>query len=171
MYRVVAYFKDRVISKDFVDLYDAIDYKDNADAHYPIKTTLQKGIKPMRTWVYNSWNSVMNMDHNPLKNIPDLQTRHLIMQVLAWMWCITFAMIVGSWTVFGVSAIAHVFLLGAIAVTVGTFEMAKKNGTHFVFRKGYHSYGRGRGYTIYRDEKGIAHKVPLDPKDPGGEHE
>ena len=54
---------------------------------------------------------------------------------------------------------------------VGTFEMAKKNGTHFVFRKGYHSYGRGRGYTIYRDEKGIAHKVPLDPKDPGGEHE
>jgi hypothetical protein len=49
--------------------------------------------------------------------------------------------------------------------------MAKKNGSHFVFRKGYHSYGRGRGYTIYRDEKGIAHKVPLDPKDPGGEHE
>ena len=28
--------------------------------------------------------------------------------------------------VFGVSAIAHVFLLGAIAITVGTFEVAKQ---------------------------------------------
>ena len=25
--------------------------------------------------------------------------------------------------------------------------------------------------TIYRDEKGTAHKVPLDKGDPGGEHE
>ena len=31
--------------------------------------------------------------------------------------------------------------------------------------------GRGRTYTIWRDEKGNAHKVQLDPNDPGGEHE
>ena len=87
------------------------------------------------------------------------------MQVLAWMWCITFAMIVGSWTVFGVSAPAHVFLLGATAVTVGTFETAKRKSTAFLnFRSGYTSYGRGRTYTIYRDKNGNAVKVPLDPK-------
>jgi hypothetical protein len=36
---------------------------------------------------------------------------------------------------------------------------------------GYSSYGRGRTYTIWRDEKGNAKKVPLDANDPGGEHE
>jgi len=171
MYKVTAYFKDGKISRMFADIYDAIDYKDSADAHYPIKTTLDKGVFSMREWVYDSWNSVMDLDHNPLKNIPSLQVRHLVMQVLAWMWCITFANLVGSYVVFGFSAIAHVILLGAIVLTVGTFETAKRKPQVFEFRKGYHSYGRGRGFTIFRDDKGIAHKVPLDKGDPGGEHE
>ena len=171
MYKVTAYFRDHKVTEMFHDVYDAIDFRDTVDAHYPKSVTFEK-VKSMREFVYNSWNGVMNMDKNPLRHIPDLQTRHLVMQVLAWMWCITFAMIVGSWTVFGVSAIAHVFLLGAIAVTVGTFETAKRKPTAFLnFRSGYTSYGRGRTYTIYRDKKGNAVKVPLDPNDPGGEHE
>jgi hypothetical protein len=170
MYRVTAYFRDHKVSQMFHSVYDAIDFRDTVDAHYPKKVTFEK-VKSMREFVYNSWNGVMNLDQNPLKNIPDLQTRHLIMQVLAWMWCITFAMLVGSWTVFGVSAIAHVVLLGAIAVTVGTFEVAKRKPKVFNFNSGYSSYGRGRTYTIWRDEKGNAKKVPLDPNDPGGEHE
>ena len=32
----------------------------------------------MRQFVVDSWDSVMNMDRNPLKNIPDIQTRHLM---------------------------------------------------------------------------------------------
>ena len=125
----------------------------------------------MRKLIYDGWNGVMNYKMNPLKNIPDLQVRHMVMQILAWMWCITFAMMIGSWTVFGVSAIAHVFLIGAIVVTVGTFETAKRMPSAFEWRKGYHSHGRGRTYTIYRDKKGNAHKVELPPGDPGGEHE
>ena len=54
---------------------------------------------------------------------------------------------------------------------VATFETAKKKPTAFNFMNGYSSYGGGRTYTIWRDEKGTAHKVPLDPNDPGGEHE
>ena len=53
----------------------------------------------------------------------------MVLQVLAWMWCIVFSFYVGSFRVFGVSAIPHVFLLRAIAVTVGTFEIAK-NKSH-----------------------------------------
>jgi hypothetical protein len=170
VYKVTAYFKDLVVSEKFHNLYDAIDFRDSADAHYPKRVTFEE-IKSMKEFVYNSWNGVMNVKHNPLRNIPDLQTQHLIMQVLAWMWCIAFAIIVGSWTVFGISAIAHVVLLGAIAVTVGTFETAKRKPTVFNFASGYTSYGRGRTYTIYRDKDGNAHKVPLDPNDPGGEHE
>ena len=37
----------------------------------------------MRKFIYDSWNGVMNYDKNPLKNIPDLNTRHMVMQVLA----------------------------------------------------------------------------------------
>ena len=85
----------------------------------------------MRTFIVNSWNAVMSLDYNPLKNIPDTSTRHLIMQVLAWMWCIVFGFIVGSWTLFGVSAIIHLVLLAAIAITVGTFETARRNPQYF----------------------------------------
>ena len=125
----------------------------------------------MREYIYDCWNSVMDDKRNPLSNIPDFSTRHMIMQVLAWVWCIVFAMMVGSWTVFGVSAVGHVLLLGAIAITVGTFETAKRKPETFNFMNGYRSHGRARTYTIWRDEKGNARKVPLDPNDPGGEHE
>ena len=57
-------------------------------------------------------------------------------------------------------------------VTVGTFETAKRRPEKLInFASGYTSYGRGRTYTIWRDKKGNAHKVPMDPNDPGGEHE
>ena len=59
----------------------------------------------MRELVYDSWNGVMNMNVNPLRHIPDTNTRHMVLQVLAWMWCMVFSFYVGSIWVFGVSAI------------------------------------------------------------------
>ena len=120
----------------------------------------------MREFVYNSWNAVMDHEKNPLSAIPDFGTRHMIMQVLAWMWCITFAMLVGSWTVFGISAIGHVILLGAVVVTVATFETAKRNPSSFKLRPGYHSLSRSRQHMWINGQR-----VMLDPNDPGGEHE
>ena len=126
----------------------------------------------MREWVYTCWVSVMDSGRNPLRHIPDLHARHMIMQILAWIWCMVFSFYVGSYFIFGISAVAHVALLGAIAITVASFEQAKRGNNIFQWRKdGYHSHGRGRIYTIYRDKNGNAHKVPLDPTDPGGEHE
>ena len=167
MYRVTAYFRNHKVVEKFHDLYDAIDFKDSADANYPKKVTFEKVID-MREWVYDCWNSVMDLDHNPLSKIPDFSTRHMIMQVLAWMWCTVFGIIVGSMYMGVFSMLLHTLLLGAIAVTVATFETAKKKPTAFNFVKGYHSHGRSRGFTIWRDEKGNAKKVPLDPNDPGG---
>ena len=170
MYKVTAYFRDHKVVQKFYDLYDAIDFRDSVDAHYPLKVTFEKVID-MREFIYDSWNGVMNMDRNPLRHIPDLSTRHMVLQILAWMWCIVFSFLVGSYWVFGVSTIAHVFLLGAIAVTVGTFETAKRRPHAFDTLSGFRSHGRARTYTIWRDDKGNAKKVPLDPNDPGGEHE
>ena len=122
-------------------------------------------------YIYDTWESIMNHDRNPLKNIPDTNTRHMIMQVLAWMWCIAFSSYFSSMWIFGITAIAHIIILAAIAVTVATFETAKKKPHAFNFMNGYNSHGRARTYTIWRDAKGNAKKVPLDPNDPGGEHE
>ena len=68
------------------------------------------------------------MDHekNPLKNIPNIQVRHMVLQLLAWMWCIVFSFYLGSIVVFGISAIAHLFVIAAIVITVATFKSAKK---------------------------------------------
>ena len=101
----------------------------------------------------------MEHDKNPLKNIPDLNVRHMVMQVLAWMWCVAFSMYFGSMWVFGFTAIAHVIILGAIVVTVGTFHSASKmNWT-------YHTPSRAR--AMYYNGK----RIELDPNDVGGEHE
>ena len=143
MYRVTAFFKTHKVSKLFDDVNDAIEFRDDADAHYPLRVIFEKGYAPMRTFVVNSWNSVMNSDVSPLKNIPDLQVRHMLMQVLAWMWCITFAMLVGSWTVFAISAMAHVMLIAAIVITVATFETAKRKP--HVFAAFQSRNGRGNG--------------------------
>ena len=52
----------------------------------------------------NLYKLIMDSKHNPLRNIPDMNTRHMIMQVLAWMWCIIFSMYLGSIVAFGISA-------------------------------------------------------------------
>ena len=74
---------------------------------------------------------VMDSRHNPLSHIPDTNTRHLVMQVLAWMWCIVFSMWMGSILVFGVSAAIHAILFAGIFVTVGVFETAKRKPVYF----------------------------------------
>lgn len=85
----------------------------------------------MQRFVATSWHAVMDSRYNPLSNIPDLNTRHMIMQILAWIWCIIFSMSVGSVIVFGVSAILHSLILAGIAITVSTFEVAKRSPSYF----------------------------------------
>tara|TARA_B100000900_G_scaffold122248_1_gene103174 strand:- start:459 stop:848 length:390 start_codon:yes stop_codon:yes gene_type:complete len=113
----------------------------------------------MRRFIYESWNSVMNHDVNPLKHIPDLNVRHMVMQILAWMWCVAFSMYFGSMWVFGFTAIAHLIIIGAIVVTVATFKITQDMDW------GYRTPSRSR--AIYHNGK----RIPLDPRDVGGEHE
>ena len=82
---------------------------------------------------------IMDSKHNPLSYIPDTNTRHLVMQILAWMWCIIFGMSVGSITVFGISAVAHALLIAGIFITAGVFETAKRRPQYFG------GLGRGNG--------------------------
>jgi hypothetical protein len=56
------------------------------------------------------------------------------------MWCIVFAIIVGSMWAGVISMMLHVLLLAAVAITVATFETAKHKPNTF---GGYN--GRGAG--------------------------
>ena len=81
----------------------------------------------MRELIYNTWNSIMDSNINPLSNIPDLETRHMVMQVLAWMWCIIFAAWSGATYYLGVSIFYHSIILFGLFVTVGTFKLASSS--------------------------------------------
>ena len=85
------------------------------------------------------YNLIMDSKRNPLSYIPDTNTRHMVMQLLAWMWCIIFGMSVGSVTVFGISAIAHALLIAGVFITAGVFETAKRKPQYFG------GLGRGNG--------------------------
>jgi len=87
----------------------------------------------------NIYKLIMDNRYNPLRHIPDTNTRHMVTQLLAWMWCIIFGMSVGSVTVFGVSAVAHALLIAGVFITAGVFETAKRRPQYFG------SLGRGKG--------------------------
>ena len=102
----------------------------------------------MRKFIVECWDGVMSHDYNPLKHIPDLQVRHMILQILAWLWCIVFSLYIGSWVVLGLTFAAHFLLIAAIAVTIATFTISERV---YKFKEGYHSANRGRGSVIYRN--------------------
>ena len=93
----------------------------------------------MRQIIHAGWHLVMDSRHNPLRHIPDINTRHLVMQVLAWMWGIIFSMYLGSIVAVGISAIIHAVLIAGIVITVATFETAKRRPEYFG------GLGRGNG--------------------------
>ena len=88
--------------------------------------------------IKQTWALIMDSEKNPLRHIPDINTRHMVMQVLAWMWCIIFSMYIGSIAAFGISASIHALLIAGIFITLGAFETAKRRPQYFG--------GLGRGY-------------------------
>ena len=77
------------------------------------------------------YNSIMRRKYNPLSNIPNVATGHLLMQMLAWMWCVIFSMWMGSMVIFGVTAITHAVLIAGIFITATTFYAAKTAPSSF----------------------------------------
>ena len=80
----------------------------------------------MNDFIKDSWSGIMIRDNTPLKHIPNLMVRHMIFQILAWMWCIIFSAALGSFVVFGISLIAHVLIISGIVITYSTFTVAKR---------------------------------------------
>ena len=85
--------------------------------------------------VLQTYNLIMDSSINPLKNIKNLQVRHMVMQLLACMWSLIFGMyIVESIYAFGISALVHSLLIVAIIITVAVFDTANRNPEVFTKR-------------------------------------
>ena len=82
------------------------------------------------------WNFVFNHEVSPLRNIPDVAVRHYILQILGMVWAISFSLALGSYTIFAVSALGHVILIAAMAITVATWTAAKAKPELFPNRMG-----------------------------------
>ena len=119
----------------------------------------------MIKFIHDSWESVMNMELNPLRHIPDMQVRHLVIQLLAWMWCIAFSLYFGSFVVFGYTVVAHFILIIAIVITVIVFKDAEK-------KRHYHPDGtlnydngigqRGQVYSRIRPNESGEIQIPIN---------
>ncbi len=78
----------------------------------------------MKSFVFDIWNFVFNHETNPLRHIPDVATRHYVLQALALMWAMAFSVAIGSYTVFAISVLGHAVLIAAAALTVATYSAA-----------------------------------------------
>ena len=72
------------------------------------------------------WNSVMTVEKSPLRNL-DPMVGHMIFQCLFFIWSGIFALMVGSYLAFGISAAFHLLLISGITITAVTFRQAENN--------------------------------------------
>ena len=87
---------------------------------------------PVRRFVVSCWEFVFNHEASPLRNIPDVATRHYILQALGFMWAVAFSVAAGSYTFLAVSVVGHTVLIAAAAITVATWTAATANPGLFV---------------------------------------
>jgi hypothetical protein len=78
------------------------------------------------------WGYVFDHEVSPLRHIPDFTVRHMVLQMLGWMWAIAFSIAIGSYTFLAYSLIGHAVLLGAAAITVATYTAASKRPRAFL---------------------------------------
>lgn len=78
----------------------------------------------MKRFVATAWDFIFDHEKSPLRNIPDFTVRHMVFQMLGWMWAISFSLAIGSYTFLAVSIIGHAVLIGAAAITVATYAAA-----------------------------------------------
>ena len=83
-------------------------------------------ITSIKTLIIYMWNFLFNHSVSPLRHIPSVKVRHLVLQALGLMWAVSFSIAVGSYTVLAVSILEHTVLIAAAAVTVATFMVATK---------------------------------------------
>ena len=88
----------------------------------------------MQKLIVQAWNYVFSHEVSPLRHIPDISTRHMILQILGWMWAVAFSVAIGSYALLPASLIGHAALIAAATITVATYTAAANKPGLFKFR-------------------------------------
>jgi hypothetical protein len=88
-----------------------------------------------------AWNFIFNHEVSPLRNIPDVGTRHYALQLLGVMWAVSFSTAIGSYTFLAASMLGHTVLIAAAAITVATLTAAAQKPDLFLRGSGRRSDG------------------------------
>ena len=88
-------------------------------------------MKNPASFVIFAWNYVFNHNISPLRNIKDVAIRHYVLQILGFMWVVSFSVAIGSYTYFAANIIGHAVLIAAAAITVATWTAATKKPEMF----------------------------------------
>jgi hypothetical protein len=93
-------------------------------------------IDKSRSYVVYAWDYIFDHEVSPLRNIPDVAVRHYVLQLLGFMWVVSFAIAIGSYTLLAASLIGHTVLIAAAAITVATLTTAAKKPKVFTLGAG-----------------------------------
>ena len=85
----------------------------------------------MKKVIVSAWDFIFDHDKSPLRHIPDMQVRHMVFQILGWIWAFSFAIAIGSYTFLAYSLIGHAVLIAAATITVATYATAARRPTVF----------------------------------------
>ena len=85
----------------------------------------------MRQLIVDGWNFIFNAEVSPLRHIPDVAIRHYVLQALGFMWAVSSAIAIGSYTFLAASIVGHVVLIAAAAITVATYTAASTKPSLF----------------------------------------
>ena len=91
--------------------------------------------------VVSAWNFIFNTEVSPLRHIPDISTRHYVLQALGLMWAVASVVAIGSYTLVAASIIGHSVLIGAAAITAATYTTATVKPALFAPNLGRRSDG------------------------------
>ncbi len=80
----------------------------------------------MGNYISTFWSFIFDHDKSPLRHISDFGVRHMVFQMLGWMWAISFSIAIGSYTFLAISMLGHAVLIAAIAITAATYTAAEK---------------------------------------------
>jgi len=92
------------------------------------------------------WDSVMTVENSPLRNL-DPMVGHMVFQCLFFIWSGIFALMVGSFMAFGISAAFHLLLVSGVTITAVTFRQAERNpdSINNIMKSGRKYNGRADG--------------------------
>lgn len=73
----------------------------------------------------SSYRSIMTIENSPLKNFDPI-VAHMVFQVLAFIWSSIFALMIGSYIAFGISATFHMLFVSGVFITAIMFNQGNK---------------------------------------------